>query len=603
MFKTFSIRYKILLLLTVVSFVSGSILLYISVDTFKKDKIAYIFENNSNIVSQFSEQISREIQSVNQTLALYMDRFSKTGLLSENTSDEIPNSSLLAGVQIFKLDPKLDVANDYSQVTAIKKTNAKPIDASDSQLKMAIERLSKSKLDFFYTGNMLFFLQKFNISEINYVVVYFYSSETLNDFFSSDSSFKSFLINSAGEVFLKNPSISEDFLTTNFSNYFGSKQPEDNLSTSKIKSDGGESWLLTSTQIPLKDLKLVLLVNEKDALSVLNEMVLKSVLIFIILFASVIIVGIISANYLTSRLSLLSDHTRKVTEGNFSTLIEPKGNDEVTELAQYFNTMTKELKRLMSETANKARMEAELKTAQTVQETLFPESEYGSDNVKVSGHYQPASECGGDWWSYTENHEAIYFWIADATGHGVSAALLTSAAKSSATIIEDMGLEPVDNVRMLNKSICSVANKKIMMTCFHAIYDKKTRILTYVNASHEPTIIFKNNIDNYTKADMIFLNENNNNRLGHSVDTEYTSNEYQLNEGDRLYFYTDGIPDIAGRTGTSLGERGHFKTLLQALNEKTDLSTLNQNFTDSLEKFREKTELVDDVTFFFVEIL
>lgn len=596
MFNTFSIRYKILMLLTVVSFISGSILLYTSTQTFKKDKVAYIFDSNTNIASQFSEQLSRELQTVNQALAIYLDRFSKMGTLSEDEFDEIPESSILSGVQIFNVKNK-----EVTLVSSIKKSDVQLINKDEPKLMKAFLRLGLDQKDFFYFNKQLYFLQKFNFDTNSYVVIYFYQSDSLISFFDQEGSHKSFLIDSMGDVILKDSTSGIDFLKNTFGDYFKNQKTSTNLSTSMIKSKNNDNWLLTTTQTPLRDLSLILLVNEKNALSALTEIITKSVLIFIILFAAVIIVGIISANYITSRLYLLSEHARKVTEGDFNTSITPKGNDEVTDLTQHFNKMTKELSRLMLATANKARMEAELKTAQAVQETLFPDNEYNSEKVQICGHYQSASECGGDWWSYTENKDQIYFWIADATGHGVSAALLTSAAKSTVTLIEDMNLTAVENMKILNKAIRSVAKEKLMMTCFHAIYNKSTRILTYVNASHEPPILFKKSEDVHTKGSLVFLNENINGRLGYAADTDYISSECLLAESDRIYFYTDGVQDLTNSKGTVFGERGHIRSLLQILNEKTDLQSTTQNLVHSLETFREKTELVDDVTFFFME--
>mgnify|MGYP001595759861 CR=1 FL=1 len=164
-----------------------------------------------------------------------------------------------------------------------------------------------------------------------------------------------------------------------------------------------------------------------------------------------------------------------------------------------------------------------------------------------------------------------------------------------------MNLTAVENMRILNKAIRSVAKEKLMMTCFHAIYNKSTRSLTYVNASHEPPILFKKCEDIHTKGSLVFLNENINGRLGYAADTDYVSSEYLLEESDRIYFYTDGVQDLTNSKGTVFGERGHIKSLLQILNEKTDLQSTAKNLVYSLETFREKTELVDDVTFFFME--
>ncbi len=572
-------------------------MLYVSFETFKKDKTVYIFETNSNAANRFSEQLSREIHTVNQSLVIYLDQFSKNGMLSTNADDELPESSILDGIQIFNLKNEGLILNKSS----LKKHNSAFIETETPELKNAIYDTSKKSNEFFFLNDYLCFVKLFTLGENKYAVLFFYKSETINSFFNVQSYYKSFLVNSSGSVFLKDLSSDSNFLTLNFSQLFKNSNSPRLSSTYEIKANNKEAWLLTDSQTPLEDLRLILLVNEKKAFSALNEIVMKSVLIFIILFSVVTIVGVLSASYITNRLYILSEHTRKVSEGDFTTLIEAKGNDEVTDLTEHFNKMTIELKRLIIQTAHKARMEAELKTAQLVQETLFPKNEYSSEKIEINGHYQSASECGGDWWHYSENEYSVHFWIADATGHGASAALLTSAAKSSVAITEDMGLSPDENMKMLNKSICSVTKEKMMMTCFHAIYNKTTRILSYVNASHEPPVLFKKSEDNYNTTNIIFLNESLDHRLGYSIDTQFNATDCQLMKGDRIYFYTDGVQDVNNSEGVPLGEREFLRTLTRVLSEKSDLNDTNKNFIASLEKFRNQAELVDDVTFFFME--
>ncbi len=91
------------MLLIFVSFTSGLILLNLSVSSFKDDKIAYIFETNTNLAAQFTDQLSREIQFVNQSLLTYVNNYSKNGTLSDSATDVIPESSILSGIQIFSL--------------------------------------------------------------------------------------------------------------------------------------------------------------------------------------------------------------------------------------------------------------------------------------------------------------------------------------------------------------------------------------------------------------------------------------------------------------------------------------------------------------------
>ena len=580
-----------------VSFTSGLILLNLSVNSFRDDKIAYIFETNTNLAGQFSEQLSRELQSVNQSLLSYVNNYSKNGTLSDSPADVIPEASILSGIEIFSLKNN----NILVLTGSIKKTAAKLLDPENPLLKAAVLRSAQANKEFFYADEQLYFLYRYHVGEDVFVILSFFRSDTLAQFFDSGSSYKAFLVNPAGEVFLKDSESSADFLSANFSKLPDNVEFRNGSGTSKIGSDSKESWLLTAAQTPLNGIKLLMLVNESAALAALNQIVRKAVLIFIILSAAIVIIGIIAANYITNRLNRLSEHTAKITEGDFDHFLEAKGNDEVSELINHFNKMTGKLKDLMIATAHKSRMETELKTAQAVQEVLFPESEYSSESIEIQGHYQAASECGGDWWHYYESDEVIHFWIADATGHGVSAALLTSAAKSSVTLIEEMGLSAAENMKLLNKSICSVSKEKLMMTCFHGIYNKKTQLLSYVNSSHEPPILFKNNETVYSKGNLIFLNDSVDSRLGSSTETEFTLSEYQLNTGDRIYFYTDGVTDIVNGKGTALGERGHFKNLIQTLNAKHDLPNTMKNFSGSLELFREQSELHDDVTFYFME--
>ncbi|MGZ3722839.1 MAG: AAA family ATPase, partial [Bdellovibrionales bacterium] len=77
--------------------------------------------------------------------------------------------------------------------------------------------------------------------------------------------------------------------------------------------------------------------------------------------------------------------------------------------------------RLYHQQGEAVRMQNELVTAHAVQEMLFPAPVFEIPNVRIAGYYQPATECGGDWWSYSKIGDWIYVYIGDATGHGAPA--------------------------------------------------------------------------------------------------------------------------------------------------------------------------------------
>jgi len=256
----------------------------------------------------------------------------------------------------------------------------------------------------------------------------------------------------------------------------------------------GESLLASFSRTGFAGTTVVSLTSQKAALKAVSLLIFRSLLFVVVLISGSVILGLFASNNLTASLTDLSNATQQVAEGNFDIRVKTNSTDEVGALAVSFNTMAEEVSRLLSETAEKARMQGELNTARTVQETLFPPTTANLGLVQIAGFYEPASECGGDWWFYNESNGKVFLWIGDATGHGAPAALITSAARSASTVIENLNLEPKDAMTLMNRAIYDVSKGRIMMTFFLASIDLKTRRMTYVNASHEaPYLIHKKN--------------------------------------------------------------------------------------------------------------
>jgi sigma-B regulation protein RsbU (phosphoserine phosphatase) len=278
-----------------------------------------------------------------------------------------------------------------------------------------------------------------------------------------------------------------------------------------------------------------------------------------------------------------------------------KTSDEVGALAENFNLMAAEVSRLLQETAQKARMESELQTAKTVQETLFPETEAQIGPLSIAGFYEPASECGGDWWHYCLVGKKIFLWIGDATGHGAPAALITSAAKSASTIIERLNITPAQALELLNRSIYDVSKGRIMMTFFLASYDPETQEMTYANASHEAPFLIKKGEGPLSKKDLVPLNEVNNPRLGQDRETKYKQTVVKLAANDMVFFYTDGIPEIQNSLKVSWGERQFIKAIVSANKDYPSAHDSVARMAQMMQDHRQGETLVDDVTFFVVK--
>lgn len=594
-----------IVLLTGITLVTALILTLNSVTTFKKDKIAYIFENNNLIINSASEKFRKEIELSSDVVKTHIASYSQKGTINIFPSPNLPDDYLVDGLEIYHFDNSV---KKFTLVQSIKKQNvAEKIVVTDGARYSQFFNVEE-KQKVMFVGPRMVIKESFGTNENLFAIYYYFQPESMSKLFDDENPYYIFLVNANGAVVKSTDGLTGNFLETQFKFI---KDKENlvrtlNSSTTKIESVAKDSWLLSSVSLGFSNLYLLALVNEKSALSVLDGYYVRSILMFILMTSIVVILGIISATYLTGRLSVLSSATEKISDGDFSVQIDESGKDEIAALSSSFNKMAKQIVVLMNDTAEKARMESELKTAQIVQSTLFPKSTITYGNVRISGIYKSASECGGDWWHHSEVGEYIWIWIADATGHGVPAALLTSAAKSAVTLIERMNAGPEEAIDYMNKSICSVSNGQMMMTCFLAQINKTTLEMKYINASHEAPIILRadgKGSGDIKKKDLIFLTDTPGARLGQSTNSPYSVSSIQLEKNDRLLLYSDGIPDIRTPQNESLGERGFIRTLLSAQNKHLDFFDFANDFHNQLEVFRQKSELIDDVTYCFVELI
>jgi serine phosphatase RsbU (regulator of sigma subunit) len=255
-------------------------------------------------------------------------------------------------------------------------------------------------------------------------------------------------------------------------------------------------------------------------------------------------------------------------------------------------------------TAEKSRMQQELLTAQTVQENLFAEPDLRMPGFSISGFYQSASECGGDWWYYNQIDSKVYLWIGDVTGHGVGAALVTSAARAAVSAIETMSdVTPAKALQFLNRAVHAASKGSKIMTFFVAAVDLETGLCTFANAGHSmPAIMQAQQDPQSSKREIEFLWSPPSFILGQFEDGQFEEGQIQLEEGDCLFLYTDGVIELENSSREQWGERSARRALVRSSNGAKDIFQIMKNFKVELEAHRDGADLVDDVTFFFFEM-
>jgi serine phosphatase RsbU (regulator of sigma subunit) len=271
--------------------------------------------------------------------------------------------------------------------------------------------------------------------------------------------------------------------------------------------------------------------------------------------------------------------------------------DEIGVLGENFNFMADQIQVLLHQTAEKATLEKELEVARTIQETLVPSEEpVDKGFIEFAGYYLPASECGGDWWTYHDLvGDKLLMIVGDVTGHGVPSAMITATAKAAVDVARDIYNDDVDVTKVLeimNSAIFESAKRKFVMTCFASILDPQTRMITYANAGHNFPYIYR--VPEGKKRGEFGSLMIRGNRLGDMRESKFEAKSQQLQPGDTIIWYTDGIVECENTAGEEFGE----KRFRASIRKSSDLSPgeIRDSIVNDAMNFFGEVPRKDDIT-------
>ncbi len=605
--KNLSLKMKLVMLLMTLTGTMLSTFGWIAIRDFENDKIAYVLDSGLAHSQNSAWQIRSEVELVVERVKFLMRGFNAIDRdFHPYTTKVFPGETRFDALLTFRLkngilerdrilrkpnfsDANLEIVSSYMEkrksatVDSLKELNiAKPFDTSKWLLTLRFELEGSSEPiivgALLNTGN---FLKTFESGQIQ----------------------DTFLVNSNNEIVIapKNPSYSIDSALVTKALNEGKMKLKSEEGIFQFQAVGGEILLVAVADIGLSDFKVVSMVPKSAALEAVRLIIIKSTLFLAFLFCVTLFLSVLSSATLTASLKKLLEATREIAKGNFGVTVDIQSGDEIGSLSDGFNKMTGEIQRLMRETAEKTRMEGELQTAKLVQSTLFPEPYLRETDLEIKGVYQPASECSGDWWYHKRIGQKTLFCIGDATGHGVSAALLTASARSAASAIETFPhLSLHDMISVFNSAIYNTAKGQVMMTFFLGLYDHNSGIISYCNASHEPPLLVPHK-ENVAKGDLMILQEGCSSRLGQDPNSQFKSAEIKLNPGDKVFLYTDGVTELKNKDGGEWGERALIRCLIKCHNEGKNIVATVDEIAKKLHEFRDNQPLNDDVTYFIMK--
>jgi phosphoserine phosphatase RsbU/P len=224
------------------------------------------------------------------------------------------------------------------------------------------------------------------------------------------------------------------------------------------------------------------------------------------------------------------------------------------------------------------KMMIEMEVAARLQNGFMSPCDFKFGSVRASARYQPSTKIGGDFYDLRllGNAKAGIF-LADAVGHGVSAALMAAMMKTALEDALAIETQPSRVLGALNRSFhfCSAQGK--YLTAFFGLLDCNSGDLVYSLAGHVPPML-------YCRATgRIELLDSPGHCLGIFGEGGYEDRQAQLCPGDRLFAYTDGISEASPDDGQLYGWRfSDFLTQSGALNNEDFLNRLNSGLIEFL---------------------
>lgn len=270
--------------------------------------------------------------------------------------------------------------------------------------------------------------------------------------------------------------------------------------------------------------------------------------------------------------------------------------NELGDLARGVSAMTEEIDSYLLEiqknATEKERIGAELNIAKKIQADMLPNIFPAFPQISEFNVYaimRPAKEVGGDFYDFfmlDQTHIALV--IADVSGKGVPAALFMVIAKTMIKNRAMLGGTLAEVLRDVNNQLCANNASDFFVTVWMAVVDVRTGHGTSVNAGHEHSVICRAGgsfeLQRYPHSPPLAIMEG----------TKFKEREFELNPGDRIFVYTDGVPEATDRKNELFGT----DRMLSSLNQhpEAELPDLLHRLQEDIDSFADGAMQFDDIT-------
>ncbi len=279
-----------------------------------------------------------------------------------------------------------------------------------------------------------------------------------------------------------------------------------------------------------------------------------------------------------------------VLSGRFSHafLRSEKLTEDLKELSEHLEEKVKE--RTEELRTSLTRIRRDLRFAQNIQSQMLPLAKTSEHGLRICCRYLPMEEVGGDLFDISRAGDVTRILIADATGHGVQAAMVTMLIKSEYEGMKESFDSPAQLLKMLNNMFTyKYAAFSLIFTCAIIDIDTKAGKIRYASAGHPPQILL-------TQGEAVELARTGK-IVGLLPQAEYEEGQADFTAGDRLFLFTDGVFEQFNET--EFGEE-RLRQCILALRE-ADLASQTDGIIAALKEFLAGTPAQDDIALVAIE--
>lgn len=247
---------------------------------------------------------------------------------------------------------------------------------------------------------------------------------------------------------------------------------------------------------------------------------------------------------------------------------------------------------VLLEVADRLSLKRDLEVAREIQQAMLPDGTWSGPGVEAFGLTKPANTVGGDFYDILPQPDGtVIVALGDVAGKASPAALLMALLLAMLRTLVDEGLPLPALVQRLNLQVGRHAPASRFITLFLASYDPPTGRLTFVNAGQTPPLLRRQtgSIERLMSGGIA---------LGMFAGSTYEAGEVQMNPGDALLLYSDGLTEAESPDGQPFDEAGLERTLAlyAGAYQQSAAAELGRAVFDAVERHRRDQRLSDDLT-------